>query len=129
MIGIIVISHGPMAHAIVESAEFFLGKIDRIVSLELAADDDPDDFGKKIQESCQQLNCKDGVVILADLFGGTPCNQACLMMKEDLHVISGMNLSMLLEICMMREQSKIDFDTLVATAKEGICYMNHYQFE
>lgn len=129
MIEIIVISHGPMAHAIIESAEFFLGKINHITWLELAANDNPEDFGVKIQERCQQLNCKDGVIILADLFGGTPCNQACLMMKENLHVISGLNLSMLLEICMIREQSELNLDALVATVREGICYMNHYQFE
>lgn len=126
MIGIVVISHGSLAHAMIESAKFFLDEIDQILSVELRLDDEPYEFGKKILNSCYKVDTGDGVVILADLFGGTPCNQSCLFMTENIHVLSGCNLAMLLELCTMRFQSDINLDTLVDTVKEGICHMNSY---
>ena len=129
MVGIVVISHGPFAHAIVESAKFFLGEIKQIRSVELKMEDDPSCFKKKIKEACQSVDFGDGAVILADLFGGTPCNQAALLMNEKIHVLSGCNLSMLLEICTMRLNKELDLDALVHIVKDGICHINRYYEE
>lgn len=129
MIGVVVISHGPMAHATVESAKFFMGEIEQITSLELKMEDNPEDFGASIKEACSSVDTGDGVIIVADLFGGTPCNQTTYLLSENTHVVAGLSLAMLLELLSSRLCGNVNIEQIVETAKTGIVYINKFYQE
>lgn len=129
MIGVVVISHGPMAHATVESAKFFMGEIEQITSLELKMEDNPEDFGESIKEACTSVDTGEGVIIVADLFGGTPCNQATYLLSEKTHVVAGLSLAMLLELLSARLCGNVNIERIVETAKTGIVYVNKFYQE
>lgn len=129
MVGILTIAHGPIAYSIIASAKLFLKDIEQINYVELTMEENPLDFNEKIKVACQSVDTGEGVIILADLLGGTPCNQASLLMNDNLHIISGLNLPMLLEVCTMRLNSEVHLDKLVSTVKDGICHINNFYIE
>lgn len=98
MIGIIAISHGTYAEALINSAEMIYGKLNKVSTICLQQKDSVDSLNKRIDEKIKELNT-DEILILVDLVGGTPYNESCLWMeKPNVNVVTGFNLSMLLEI-------------------------------
>lgn len=126
MVGIVIVSHGPFASSLVETVNFFITDIQQIASVELSIEEDPTKFKVKVKEACAKVDSGEGVVILADLFGGTPSNQASMLINDSTHLISGMNLPMLLDLCIGRMESDPNIDTLIDNSREGIQYMNRY---
>ncbi len=120
MVGIVLISHGEMAKGMANSATLFFG--DDIPQLEyccLCAEDAPDDFGVKIEEAIAKADTGDGVLLLADLFGGTPCNQAMTRLGEKVDCIAGANFPLFLELLNSREDG-LNLEELVETGKNGV---------
>lgn len=125
MKGILFISHGKMAEGIVDSLTMFFGERPKNIDhLGLSYDEGPESFKNQLEDKIIHLNKGDGVIVFADLFGGTPANTASLLANNDCQIISGMNLAMALECVGTRENSNLSINELVQTGKEGIMYIN-----
>lgn len=126
MVGIVLISHGEMANGMLNSAGMFFGEteLQQVATVSLHPADSPEDFDVKLTEAIAGVDTGDGVVILCDLLGGTPCNRAAYKASEKVQVITGMNLSMFMELLGSRSFMDPDADTLVQTAQDGIMNYN-----
>ena len=125
MKGILLISHGPLAEGMLHTAEVFFGKdIPQMNYLLLNADDDPVDFRGRLEEAVKAVDTGDGVLVFADLLGGTPCNQSMFVASDKVTVITGMNLPMVMECLGMRMGGEISADALEETGKGGIVNFN-----
>ena len=83
MKGIVLLSHGSLARGLADAATFFMG--DSIEQLEyccLRQDSSPDEFAEELKRAIEKVDTGEGAVILADLFGGTPCNQAARLLAD-----------------------------------------------
>lgn len=118
MIGVIVLSHGEMAEGMVKTSKI-LRKTERgLLAVCLEEEHSPQDFDRMITEAAEAVDEGDGVLFMADINGGTPANRALLMAdkREDMAVVAGVNLPMLLEVLNTREYS--DMAQLYALLEE-----------
>lgn len=121
MVGILLVSHGMMAEGMMDSISMFFGEnIPQLDYMRLRMDSNADEFGQEMAKKVAELDTGDGVVIFADLFGGTPCNYALRLVSEKVHLIAGMNLSIVMEFLGTREFSDLNAATLVETGKSAI---------
>lgn len=103
MVGILLVSHGPMAKGVMDSYRFFNDDITQMESHCLNADDDPKSFYRKMLEACDRIDSNDGVLIITDIPGGTPANQAQIIMSQrNVEVLAGMNMLMVIEAAISR---------------------------
>ena len=124
MLGIVVISHGDMAKGMLNSASMFFGELEQVVSCGLYPADSPEDFDVKLTEAIASVDTGDGVYVLCDLVGGTPCNRAAYKCSSTVQVIGGMNLSMLMELLGMRMCGDVDVDAIIGAGVQGIANYN-----
>ncbi len=125
MIGVVAISHGGMSTGIKSSAHVLLGEDKpQFEAVELLLDDSPEVFFNKLNEAVAKVDTGDGVIVFADLFGGTPCNQSINIMSDRIKLVSGMNFPMIIEVLCSREFKggieEFDLDELVAIGQDGI---------
>lgn len=121
MKGILLISHGDMAKGMADSAKLFFGdEISQMKYLCLKEGESPDEFGIALAKKIQEVDTGDGVVILADLYGGTPCNQAIPLLGEKVDLIPGMNLGILVKLLSEREFMNTDIETLIQSGQDCI---------
>lgn len=122
MKGILLVSHGDMAKGMHHSAGLFMGEnIEVFDYLSLQAEDSPETFKTMLDEKVQALDEGQGVLIFADLLGGTPCNQALKSMNEKVDLIAGVNFTVLLEVLSKRQfTDEIDMDELVSIGQDGL---------
>lgn len=110
MVGIIVISHGRLAEGFKDAIEMIMGPQTQFKTLGLFPEDNPDDFRDAIKTSIQEIDDGKGVLIFADLFGGSPANAAAYLVNlrpQGIEVVTGINLPMLLEIINSRQGSDL----------------------
>jgi len=108
MIGILVVTHGDVARALVECAVHILGPLEAVRALEIDADDNHDVALGRIRGSIKELGTADGVLVLTDMFGGTPSNVSLTLLDPGkIEVISGVNMPMLLHAITARERGLI----------------------
>lgn len=121
MVGILLVSHGMMAEGMMDSISMFFGKnIPQLDYMRLYMDSSADEFGIEMAKKVAELDTGDGVIIFADLFGGTPCNQALRLVSDRVHLIAGMNLPMIMEFLGTREFSELNAAGLVASGQAAI---------
>ena len=108
MIGIVIVTHGNLAQEFKLALEHIVGPQDNMEAINIAADDDMEVRGKDISDMVAKVETGSGVIILTDLFGGTPSNIAISMMQNDkVEVIAGINLPMLIKLAGLRESKTI----------------------
>ena len=124
MIGLVLVTHGRLAEEMVNALEHVVGPQEKIASVCIGPDDDMEQRRADIMSSVEAVNVGDGVIVLTDMFGGTPSNLAISIMdKANLEVIAGVNLPMLVKLATARE--KLDLVEAVAKAQEaGKKYIN-----
>ena len=121
MKGILLISHGPLAEGYIKTLEMFFGEgIPQLDSHILRKDDAAEDFREQLLKKVDSLDSGDGVLVFADLLGGTPCNQSIFIENPNVTVVAGMNLPMLMECLGMRLGGTIDIDALIKTGQDGM---------
>jgi PTS system mannose-specific IIA component len=102
-VGVVIAAHGDLAGALRRSAEMIVGEQDGVVTVNLDPHDNLENMQTAIREAIRQADQGSGVVVLIDVFGGTPSNAAALCLAERrFPLISGVNLPMLLEVFMSR---------------------------
>lgn len=106
-IGIILISHGYFAKYAMESAEMIVGKQENYKVISVTDDKDLEDVIKELEDSYKILSKDREVIVLADIFGGTPCNATSRLMLngEDVVAYTGFNLPVLLELLLNRDDT------------------------
>ena len=118
MIGILIISHGDLGNSLINCANHIMGRRpEHLVHLGVTIQDDPDVIILNALELLKQLDCGDGVLILSDICGATPCNIATeLVNPGKVECLSGVNLSMLIRALTYRDKS---LESLVEKALSG----------
>jgi len=103
MIGIVVVSHGKLARELVAAAEHVVGPQEYFEAISIEADDDMEARREQIIETALASDQGKGVIILTDMFGGTPSNLAISVMpKGKIEVLAGVNLPMLIKLAEVR---------------------------
>ncbi len=99
MIGLVLVTHGRLAAEFITALEHVVGPQTGVEGICIDADDDMEARRADIADAIAKVNEGEGVIILTDLFGGTPSNLAISLMKtEDVEVIAGVNLPMLIRL-------------------------------
>jgi mannose PTS system EIIA component len=124
MIGIVIVTHSQLGDALIDAAEFILGtRPDTMVSVSIDLNENVDKLRKKIAEGIKKVDHNRGVLILTDMFGGTPSNLSYSFLEEGrVEVISGVNLPILIkayDIQKKMELSKLA-ENLEAFGKKSI---------
>lgn len=118
MIGIVLVTHGLLAQEFVGAMEHVVGKQKQIATICIAPNDDMEKRREDIAAAIADNNTGDGVIILTDLFGGTPSNLAISLMESGhIEVIAGVNLPMLIRLEGARKA--MDVTSAVAAAREA----------
>jgi len=124
MIGMVLVTHGRLAEEFIAALEHVVGKQEHIRAICIGPDDDMEQRRKDILDSIASVDGGDGVVLLTDMFGGTPSNLAISVMDAaKVEVIAGINLPMLIKLASVRGNG--DLAGAVAEAQEaGRKYIN-----
>ena len=118
MIGLVLVTHGRLAAEFVVAMEHVVGRQEQIEAICIGPEDDMESRRNDIAEAIGRVDQGKGVIILTDLFGGTPSNLAISLMKtENIEVIAGVNLPMLIRLDGARK--KMDVKSAVAAAREA----------
>lgn len=109
MIGIVVVTHSNLGDALIEATEFIIGQRPEItVSVSIDVNQNADRLREKVAEAIKKVDMQGGVLILTDMFGGTPSNLSYSFLEEGhVEVISGVNLPMLIKAINSREESEL----------------------
>lgn len=108
MIGVVVVSHGRLAEELVKAAIHVVGPQEAMDYVNIGADDDMSLRRADIVSACKKCDLGDGVIILTDMFGGTPSNLAISVMDSgNYEVIAGANLPMLIKIAEVRKNENL----------------------
>lgn len=110
MIGIVIVTHGQLGSALIEAAELIIGeKAESVVSISINIKTDADKLREKIAKKIKEVNNGEGVLILTDMFGGSPSNLSYSFLEEGfVEVISGVNLPILIKAIDIRQKKKLD---------------------
>jgi len=117
MVGILVVTHRRLAEELIATAELIVGRVEGCVGLSLDPELPVDDLRQQIDNAMAEVNDGDGVIVLTDMFGGTPSNLSLSFLnQEGVEVVTGVNLPMLLKLAHSREEQRVD--ELARTLKE-----------
>lgn len=109
MIGALVVTHGHLGRELVAAAEMIVGEISHIRAVSIGWHDDVNDARKDIEKHITEVECGKGVLILTDMFGGTPSNIALSFHDPGkLDVVTGVNLPMIIKIASQKEGDTLD---------------------
>nr|NJM03174.1 PTS fructose transporter subunit IIA [Desulfobacula sp.] len=124
MIGILLVTHANLGNALIETVEFISGKKETHISaVSINIQEDPETLRKKIKKAIADVQTENGVIILTDMFGGTPSNLSYSFLEEGrVEVISGVNLPILFKAVNSRSKMKMEALTsvLVEYGKKSI---------
>ena len=108
MIGLVLVTHGGLAAELIAAMEHVVGPQAYVKAVCIGPDDDMDQRRKEILEAAKSVNLGEGVILLTDMFGGTPSNLAISVMdKAKGEVIAGVNLPMLIKLASARVAGKL----------------------
>ena len=114
MIGVVVVTHGQLAVELVNAAEMIVGDLPQFTAVSIGWHEDVNDAREDISQAIERVRGEEGVLLLTDMFGGTPSNLGMTFLEKDrLEVITGVNLPMLIKLASLRNSSD-----LLAVAKE-----------
>ena len=103
MVGILIISHGKLAEAMISSVQALIGGLKRIRGVPIWPKESPKEIKERIQKEMAAVDDGDGVVILTDLLGGTPTNLTLSFLEDQkVEVVTGVNMPMLLTLSSYR---------------------------
>jgi len=124
MIGMVLVTHGRLAVEFIAALEHVVGSQKHVRAICIGPDDDMELRRKEILDGVAEVDDGDGVVLLTDMFGGTPSNLAISVMeKANVEVIAGVNLPMLIKLASMRDGGTLA-ETVAAAQEAGRKYIN-----
>jgi PTS system mannose-specific IIA component len=118
MIGLLIVTHSNLGREILNAAEFIVGRVEAADAVSIIETTDSEGIHKRIQKKVNTLDRGQGVLILTDMFGGTPSNISLSFLKEgQVEVLTGVNLPMVLAIAQNRSDTKLS--GVAKTAEEA----------
>lgn len=123
MIGLIIVTHCDLGKEFLSAAEFIVGRVEKADVVSITQTSDSEKVRKTIEKKISELDSGEGVIILTDMFGGTPSNISLSFLNEEMvEVITGVNLPMVLAIVQNRNGVKLAALAKKAqqAAKQGI---------
>ena len=104
MIGVVVVTHGQLANELVNAAEMIVGDLPQFTAVSIGWHDDVNDAREEIVQAIDRIKGDEGVLILTDMFGGTPSNLGMTFLEKDkIEVITGVNLPMVIKLANLRQ--------------------------
>ena len=108
MIGLVLVTHGNLAKEFISAMQHVVGYQEQVESVCIGPEDDMEVRRNEILEKVNAVNSGDGVVLLTDMFGGTPSNLALSMMdRAKVEILAGINLPMLIKIAGLRKENDL----------------------
>ena len=105
MIGVVVVTHGHLATELLNAAETIVGDLPRFTALSIGWHEDVRDAREEIAQAIERVRGNSGVLLLTDMFGGTPTNLGLTFLEHGrVEVISGVNLPMLIKVASMTDR-------------------------
>jgi PTS system mannose-specific IIA component len=124
MIGIVIVSHANIAKEMLGVIEHIVGPQDQLIAISIFPKDDMEKKRQEILDSVKKVDSGKGVVVLTDMFGGTPSNLAISVMEnEKIEVVAGVNLPMLIKMMSTRRKKKIK-ELIKISQESGRKYIN-----
>ncbi len=124
MIGLVLVTHGRLAVEFIAALEHVVGPQQHVAAVCIGAEDDMEQRRRDILDSVAKVEEGDGVVLLTDMFGGTPSNLAISVLdRANVEVIAGVNLPMLIKLASVRSTSKLPV-AVVQAQEAGRKYIN-----
>jgi len=124
VIGLVLVTHGRLADEFVAAMQHVVGPQEQIRAISIDADDDIEQRRRDIVEAVEATDTGDGVIILTDMFGGTPSNLAISTLERPgIEVIAGVNLPMLIKLAGVRVDGAIE-DAVAEAQDAGKKYIN-----
>lgn len=104
MIPLFIVAHGNLGESLIQCATHVLGKSpEALESINLSASDDPNEMQAMAHATLNRADSPDGVLLLTDIFGATPCNTVCRLLEPGhVEAVAGVNLPMLLKVLTYR---------------------------
>ena len=104
MVGVVIITHQDVGRQLLEAAEVIVGKLSHFEAVSVTVNCVPADVGQRLQKAIDSVDKGDGVLVLTDLFGGTPSNLSLSFLKSGtVEVLTGVNLPMVLTLATSHE--------------------------
>ncbi len=123
MIGIVLVTHGRLAIEFRAALEHVVGAQEQMETVTIGPDDNVEQRRRDIIEAVKKVDSGDGVVILTDMFGGTPSNLAIsVMSRPKVEVLAGINLPMLIKLVKVRDEFPLA-DSVMAAQESGRKYI------
>jgi len=114
VIGVVVVTHGQLATELVNAAEMIVGDLPQFTAVSIGWHEDVNDARDDIEHAIERVRGDGGVLILTDMFGGTPSNLGMTFLETDrVELVTGVNLPMLIRLTALGESS-----SLLAVARE-----------
>ena len=104
MVGIVVATHGRLAEELIATAEGIVGRMERCRAVSVGADSSMEEARARLGEAIAEVDAGEGVLVLTDMFGGTPANLALTFLDEKIEVVTGVNLPMLIKLATARAE-------------------------
>lgn len=121
MIGLVIITHARLGRELVNAAEFILGRIDQVETVAVENAQDPDRLINALKTAINRVDDGDGVLVLTDMFGGTPNNISLALFEEGrVDVATGVNLPMVIKAATSRDGKTLaELGRMVVEAGQG----------
>ena len=104
MVGVVVVAHGRLADEYLAATEMIVGRLPQLAAVAMAAQEGGDALRERLVAAIREVDGGEGVLVLTDMFGGTPCNLSLSLFDgERVEVVSGVNLPMLVALSSHRE--------------------------
>ncbi len=108
MIGVVVVAHFNLAREMVAATELIVGKQERFAYVDIFPDEDVEKVKKKVVDALKRVDSREGILILTDMFGGTPSNISLSFLEEGkVEVVTGVNLPMLIKLVTYRQNKTL----------------------
>src|SRR2546421_3443478 len=108
MIGVVVVTHGQLATELLNAAEMIVGDLPRFAAVSIGWHDDVSDAREDISQAIERVRGDGGVLLLTDMFGGTPSNLAMTFIETNqIEVITGVNLPMLIKLASQAQSTDL----------------------
>ncbi len=123
MIGVVLVTHGNLASEFVSAMQHVVGKQEQIESVCIGPEDNMEERREEILSKVGNVDAGKGVIVLSDMFGGTPSNLAISIMdKANVEILAGLNLPMLIKIASLRKEKSLK-ETAEAAQEAGKKYI------
>ena len=124
MIGLVIVTHGRLAEEFLSAMEHVVGHQRAVEAICIGPEDDMERRRQDILEAVDRVDDGQGVILLTDMFGGTPSNLAISVMdRAKIEVVAGVNLPMLIKLASLRQSESLE-RTVLGAQEAGRKYIN-----